>query len=294
MQANLVATILGTVAATSSTIAFVPQIRKILKTDEKSVSYPMLTLYLIGVSLWLGYGLTVGATVLSLANAASILFASACIWLKWMKEREVRRTQGSERRRLRIAIDMDETIANSLREHLHRFNAAFGADLTAQELRGRNIEDVVPAELRADVRIMVRNESFFEDLEVIEGAQEIVRDLAREYDIFIVSAAMEVPESFVAKWRWLRKYFSFIPVSNLVFCGDKEIINADYLIDDQARHFRGFRGTGILFSAPHNAKETGYRRVESWQEIGRLFLGRRLRRQKLSIDPVDVLPLRST
>ena len=118
----------------------------------------------------------------------------------------------------------------------------------------------------------MQDQSFFGDLEVIEGAQEVVRELAQEHEVFIVSAAMEVPESFAAKYRWLQRHFSFIPASHLVFCGDKEIVNADYLIDDQARHFRGFRGTGILFSAPHNAKESGCQRIESWLEIRRFFL----------------------
>jgi 5'-nucleotidase len=251
------------------------QIRKILKTAGKDVSYPILTLYLIAVSLWLGYGFAVGAAALSLANAASMLLAGACISVKLMKEREIRRTQGSERPRKRIAIDMDETIANSLKEHIRRFNAEFGTNLTEKELHGKNIEDLVPADQRTAVRRMVRDGSFFEDLEVIEGAQEVAQDLARVYDVFIVSAAMEVPESFAAKYRWVQRHFSFIPVRNLVFCGDKEIIDADYLIDDQVRHFRNFRGTGMLFSAPHNAKQSGYSRVENWQEVRRLFRERR-------------------
>jgi 5'(3')-deoxyribonucleotidase len=113
---------------------------------------------------------------------------------------------------------------------------------------------LVPPTQRPLVRRLVHDRSFFLDLEVIDGAREVIRDLAREHDVVIVSAAMEVPESFEAKHRWLQKHFSFIPVRNVVFCGDKKIIDADYLIDDQARHFSGFRGTGILFSAPHNAK----------------------------------------
>jgi 5'(3')-deoxyribonucleotidase/uncharacterized protein with PQ loop repeat len=263
--------ILGTVAATCTTVAFVPQIQKILKTGGKDASYPMLTLYLVGVSLWLGYGIVVGATALSLANATSILFVGACISLKLVKEREARRLQGNEPRRLRIAIDMDETIANSLKEHIRRFNEAFGANLIEEDLRGRNIEDLAPADQRTAVRRMVRDESFFEDLEVMDGAPEVILGLAAQHDVFIVSAAMEIPASFAAKYRWLQRHFSFIPAASVVFCGDKKIIDADYLIDDEPRHFRGFRGIGILFSAPHNAKESGFSRVENWQQVSRLL-----------------------
>src|SRR5215471_17215223 len=116
------ATILGALAAISSTIAFVPQITKIWKTGGKDVSYSMLSLYVAGVTLWLCYGLVIGATGLSLANAASIVFAGTCLVLKVIKEKQT--ASCTLNKRLRIAIDMDETIADSLKEHIRRYNAA--------------------------------------------------------------------------------------------------------------------------------------------------------------------------
>jgi MtN3 and saliva related transmembrane protein len=86
MDTKAATTILGAAAATSSTIAFVPQITKIWKTGGKDVSYSMLWLYVAGVTLWLFYGLMIGATALSWANAASIVFAGTCLVLKLIKE----------------------------------------------------------------------------------------------------------------------------------------------------------------------------------------------------------------
>jgi len=57
-----------------------------------------------------------------------------------------------------------------------------------------------------------------------------------------------------------------------VFCGNKSIINADYLIDDHVRNIKQFSGQGILFTAPHNINETGYVRVNNWQEVKNYFL----------------------
>ena len=175
--------------------------------------------------------------------------------------------------RLRIAIDMDETIADSLKEHIRRYNIQFGEDLTAEDLVGMHLQDFTQADRYEAVRHILRDQSFFDGLDVISDAQEVVRELAQKHEVFIVSAAMEVPESFAAKYRWLRTHFPFISEKNIVFCGDKRIINADYLIDDEARHFAKFRGNGILFSAPHNSKDVTYERVGSWQEIRTKFLG---------------------
>src|SRR5579859_6912841 len=90
---------------------------------------------------------------------------------------------------------------------------------------------------------------------------------AREFDVFITSAAMDVPFSFDGKFKWLQKHFPFIPTSRIVFCGDKEIVNADFLIDDRSRHFARFSGTGILFTAPHNAREHAQVRANTWEEV---------------------------
>ena len=113
--------------------------------------------------------------------------------------------------------------------------------------------------------------SFFEDLAVLPDCQEVVRELADRYDVFIASAAMDVPCSFDAKYRWLQRHFPFIPPSQIVFCGDKTIVDADYLIDDRPRHFTNFKGQALLFSAPHNAGETRYTRVASWKDVREHF-----------------------
>ena len=87
----------------------------------------------------------------------------------------------------------------------------------------------------------------------------------------MVTAAMDVLVSFDAKYQWLRRHFPFIPTSQIVFCGDKGNIDVDYLFADRSRHFAHFRGRGLLFSAPLNAAETRYARVNSWQEVRDLF-----------------------
>jgi 5'(3')-deoxyribonucleotidase len=177
------------------------------------------------------------------------------------------------RRRPRIAVDMDEVIADAFSEHLRRCNAAFGTALTAADVRGRHLEDCVPAAHR-EAAVEMIDESFFESLAVMPGAQEALRELTEEYDVFIVSAAMDVPCSFAAKYRWLQRHFPFIPAERIVFCGDKGIVDADYLIDDRARHFERFRGQGLLFAAPHNAHETRFPRLDSWTSVLAFFARR--------------------
>lgn len=172
----------------------------------------------------------------------------------------------------RIAIDMDETIADALGKHILLYNEAFGAEIKREQLHGSSLERFVPSEHQRATDAMVHAAGFFDDLEVMPGSQDVIRQLQSRYEVFITSSAMEVPTSFAPKFGWLERHFPFIARSHIVFCGDKSVLATDYLIDDTPRHFLRFRGEGILFSAPHNRAVTGYRRVESWEDVRRLLL----------------------
>jgi 5'-nucleotidase len=266
-------TVVGAVAAVCTTVAFVPQIVRIRRQGGRDLSYGMLLLYLAGVLLWLGYGLLIGARAVILANVAATLLVSLTLVLKWLSGRSsTKSTAAGPSRRVRIAIDMDEVIADSFGKHLRIYNQTFGQSLTRSDVIGCSLSASVPSSQSEATRQIVRAPGFFADLDEIDGGREVVRQLAERYEVFIASAAMEVPNSFADKYAWLQERFPFIDPSHIVFCGDKAILDVDYLIDDTARHFDRFRGTPILFDAPHNRSETRFHRVEGWDEVAKMFL----------------------
>jgi 5'(3')-deoxyribonucleotidase len=173
----------------------------------------------------------------------------------------------------RICVDMDEVIADAVAEHLLRYNRDYRGSITKEDLRGKWIWDVVPAHSHSRLDEYLRSDDFFDVLDVMPDAQRVLAELQRHYEVFIATAAMEVPTSFNAKYRWLGRHFPFIEPTHIVYCGDKSILRADYLIDDNPRQLARFVGTGILYDAPHNAMVTGYRRVKDWLEVEALFLG---------------------
>ena len=258
--------IVGTVAALCTTLSFLPQLAKVRRQGGGDLSSAMLATYLIGQGLWLAYGLLNSAGAVIGANVASIVLVSAVAVAKATGSRAARQRA----RRLRIAIDMDEVMADALAEHVHRYNTAFGTRLTLDDLHGHHLEDSIPPEHRSAAEAML-DSTFFEELAILPDCQDVIRELTVRHDVFIVTAAMDVPCSFDAKYRWLQRHFPFIPPSHIVFCGDKGVIDADYLIDDRARHFLSFKGRPLLFSAPHNAHETRYPRVSSWTEVREVF-----------------------
>jgi 5'(3')-deoxyribonucleotidase len=173
----------------------------------------------------------------------------------------------------RICVDMDEVMADAVAEHLVRYNREFDESITVDHLHGKWLWDIVGVERHAALDQYMRSADFFAVLKVMPHAQRVLHELQQHYDIFIATAAMEVPTSFVAKYNWLAEHFPFIAPSHIVFCGDKSILKADYLIDDNPRQLRRFTGEGILFTAHHNVNVTGFRRVNDWLDVERLFLG---------------------
>jgi len=171
----------------------------------------------------------------------------------------------------RIAIDMDEVIADFNPKHLLVYNRDYADNLTVHDLMGTSLGELRP-HLQQEIVNYLHDPAFFRDLDVMKDSQSVVQALSERYEIFITTAAMEYPSSFTAKYEWLKEHFPFLSEMNFVFCGEKSIIRADYLIDDNVRHFRRFTGQGILFTAPHNINETGYVRVNGWLEVRDYFL----------------------
>lgn len=171
----------------------------------------------------------------------------------------------------RICVDMDEVMADTLAEHLRRYNEHFDEALSVSDLAGKGLWQFAPQDRHQQIRAFLDAEDFFEDLPLVEGAQQVLNDLSSRFDIFIATQAMTVPNSLGPKYRWLQRYFPFIPPQHYVFCGDKSILRADFLIDDLPRNIERFAGQGLLYTAPHNLAAEGFTRVNNWQEVAEYF-----------------------
>ena len=169
---------------------------------------------------------------------------------------------------------MDDVLANTHEKLVNIILNDFSTTLTEKELQTGAIKDLLHPKQYTKLFKIINSPGFFADIAVKKDAIETVAQLSKYYEIFVATACMEFPNSFSDKFNWLAKHFKFIPWTNIVFCGYKTIINSDYLIDDHVRNLVGFDGKGILFTAPHNLKDTTFQRVSSWNDVSELFLHR--------------------
>ena len=76
-------TIIGYLAAVGTTISFLPQAVKTIKTKNTSgISLPMYALFTTGTLFWLLYGISIGSYQVSIANAITFIFASIILIYK--------------------------------------------------------------------------------------------------------------------------------------------------------------------------------------------------------------------
>ncbi|MBN8702631.1 MAG: SemiSWEET transporter [Bacteroidetes bacterium] len=89
MLASILFEIIGYTAATLTTIAFLPQLVRIIKTrSTKDVSWGMYFIMLTGVGLWLTYGLLIQAWPIIFANTITIVLVGAILYIKWSVEKK--------------------------------------------------------------------------------------------------------------------------------------------------------------------------------------------------------------
>jgi MtN3 and saliva related transmembrane protein len=81
---------IGFAAATMTTVSFVPQVLRIVRTrSAHDISWWMFGIFSVGVALWLGYGLILDALPVVLANAVTLVLAVAILVLKWRYGRDL-------------------------------------------------------------------------------------------------------------------------------------------------------------------------------------------------------------
>lgn len=75
--------LLGLVAGTLTTAAFVPQVVKIWRTrSTHDISLGMFSLFNAGLVLWLGYGFLIGSAPIVVSNLVTLALALTILFFK--------------------------------------------------------------------------------------------------------------------------------------------------------------------------------------------------------------------
>ena len=74
---------LGVVAATSTTLSYVPHATKTIRTrDTSGISLWMYLVFTVGIGFWFGYGIVLGSWPMIVSNAITFVLSATILGLK--------------------------------------------------------------------------------------------------------------------------------------------------------------------------------------------------------------------
>ena len=164
-----------------------------------------------------------------------------------------------------IAVDMDNVLADIESHAIAWYEKEYNVKILKKNIAGIPEEEIFPK--KEAFRKFLFTPGIFSTAPIVHGAVNGLLNLATKYKIYIVSAAMEFPLSLLEKKNWLSVNFPFISWKNIIFCGDKSVIQADYLIDDHCKNLDVFKGKAILFTVSHNLNIKHHLRLNNWDEV---------------------------
>jgi 5'(3')-deoxyribonucleotidase len=182
----------------------------------------------------------------------------------------------------KIIIDCDSTLNNLIPVWVDIYNKTYCDNLYYQNITTYAIEEYVKPEYREQMFELLGTPGLFSDMvEPVEDSERVVQLLSNHYEIYIFTNCY-TPYVANQKRIFFEKYFPFIKQENIFTPLDKRDIyknndifeTASYMIDDYEENFKGFKGTKILFSQPHNFRsvlKSDVVRMPSWNNILMFF-----------------------
>ena len=162
-----------------------------------------------------------------------------------------------------ILVDMDGVLADVVSQYIALEGKSTGRIIRMEDLRGK-LESEIPSFMDH-----VMSPNFFRTAPLMLDSIEGLRFLNDRFKVLIVSSATEFPLSLTEKQAWLNEYFPFISWQQMIFCGKKDSIKGDIMIDDHPKNLNFFDGKRVMFAQPHNAllNVDDAIRVSGWKEI---------------------------
>lgn len=102
-------------------------------------------------------------------------------------------------------------------------------------------------------------------MEPMPGATEVVKLLARNYEVYILTTSpWNNPTAASDKIEWVKKYMDDVFHKRVIITHRKDLLDGDYLIDDKAKNGAGeFKGEWIQF---------GSQKFPDWESILKYLL----------------------
>lgn len=171
-----------------------------------------------------------------------------------------------------ILVDMDDTLVKTVPNWLEWLNKKYDLNVKYEDLKVWEMQVAFPSLTWDQIREPLMDETFWIHVQPKPDAVEYLKKLIDDgHNVMVCSASH--PYTVTSKIKYcLFKHFNYLQGHQLIFTYNKQLINADFCIDDGIHNLIDAPYRGILISTPYNEsiKETDYEsdmvRVKSFKE----------------------------
>ena len=171
---------------------------------------------------------------------------------------------------MRILIDMDGVLTDFDGEFLKRWRERYPDKfyVPMEERQTFYVKDQYPDELKPLVTEIVLEPGFFRDMMLMDGAREALFEIDKlGLELFICTSPLFAYKNCVLeKFEWVDRVLGSEWVKRIILTGDKTLVKADYLIDDNPA-IKGVESVPdweqIIYDRPYN-RDMNKKRI-TWQ-----------------------------
>lgn len=172
-----------------------------------------------------------------------------------------------------ILVDMDDTATWLLPHWVEWLNKRYSLNVDWKGINKWDILLFFPKELtKEQIYEPLISKEFWDSVTPREGAVEYITKLHNAgFEIYICTSTDY--RNIQSKYeRVIRKYFPFIDWKHIIVTSNKQMIKADFIIDDAIHNLiGGCQRYKILMAMPHNdnfeVNEFGINRMSNWKTI---------------------------
>lgn len=174
-----------------------------------------------------------------------------------------------------ILIDVDDVINNCCEEWCNYLNRRYGCSVHFSEVTEWEMSKFFPE---------LTNEQIFEPLYLLEFWRKLKpKDKAGKYIKQLMDEGHKVYLCTTSNYQSVRpkfelfinRWFPYIKWSQIIITSNKQMIEADFLVDDGVHNLDGGKYNKILMTAPHNknydAKGNGMHRADDWDDVYKII-----------------------
>lgn len=169
-----------------------------------------------------------------------------------------------------MLIDIDDTIEDLLTPWCTALNVKYGTTVAPKNITEWDIAKFFPALSAEQVFEPLNNDEFWSKVEPKSGAVSYVRRLYDEgYNVYLCSSTDY--RNIRCKYEYIvKRYFPFIDWNHVIITANKQMIKADFLIDDGIHNLENGDYKKILMTMPYNkdydTASHGMKRANNWRE----------------------------